>query len=124
MGEQSLQFICPNPILIALHYGGPSQILDRIEESLAWSPGFLGKDERGSQGPLPDIILVVELSEDSAQRMGTPRSGQHRQVGEAPDDIGIGDGRTEFGLLFKILSDFLDSRFHYTLALETDSGQL
>jgi hypothetical protein len=117
MGDQSLQLVCPNPVLLAPRYGGPSQILDRIEESLAWSPGFLGKDERGSKRPFPDVILVVELSKDSAQRMGTPRSGQHRQVGEAPDDIGIGDGRTEFGLLLKILSDFLDRRFHYTLAL-------
>jgi hypothetical protein len=124
MGDQSLQLVCPNPVLLAPRYGGPSQILDRIEESLAWSPGFLGKDERGSKRPFPDVIFVVELSKDSAQRMGPPRSGQHRQVGEAPDDIGIGDGRTEFGLLLKILSDFLDRRFHYTLALETDSGQL
>jgi hypothetical protein len=124
MGDQSLQFICPNPILLALRYGGPSQILDRIEKPLAWSPGFLGKDERGSKRPFPDIILVVELSEDSAQRMGTPRSGQHWQVREAPDDIGIGDRRTEFGLLLKILSDFLDRRFHDTLALEMDPGQL
>ena len=124
MGDQSLQFVCPNPVLLALRYGCPSQILDRIEESLARPSGFLGKDERSSKGPFLDVILVVELSEDSAQRMGTPPSGQHRQVWKAPDDIGIGDGPAEFGLLLEILPDFLDRRFHYTLALEPDSGQL
>ena len=112
MRFESTQLSHPDRVLLFFQNGLIPQVGDGVEKALSGPSCFLGENQRGAKWPRLEVVFVVKFSEDRTEWMTAPRTRQWRKVGEAANDLTVGDWLADLGSLFEILPDFLDRRFH------------